>query len=336
MIFSTQRPASKQLLLDKVSELDIFLLFCSHFKAVGKPFKSPIEVNGRINTGSGAAVILHRDGSFKLHDFRAGETYDPFSFVMQMTGLRFHDTVKYLCDTFAITNSGIAPNQQRELVSKDTVFENPRNYKIDVKYENWTAESVQYWIDYGWLPYMLDKATIRPIERFWMSSGDDYRSSYTRPEIGPISFSYDFYEIDGIFRRKIYNPLTKQKNLKWKNNTNKNIIQALNTIDYHVSTLYIVSSMKDCGPYWTILNKPSAIAPNSESTLMSPEQIRVIRQISDNQIIWYDNDPTGIHNARKQANLYGFECKWNPIGRPKDQSDLVKKEGLKEFNKLIK
>jgi hypothetical protein len=336
MIFNTLRPASKQILLDKVSELDIFLLFCPNFKCIGRPFQSPIEVNGRPNTGSGAAVIFQRNGSLRLHDFRAGESYDPFSFVMLMTGLDFRDTVGYLCDTFAITNSGIAPAQKRELVSRNIISESPRNYSIEVKYENWTYRTLQYWKDYGWQPYMLDKAKIRPIERFWMSSGDDYRSSYTRPEIGPISFSYDFYEIDGIFRRKIYNPLTKQKNLKWKNNTNKNIIQALNTIDYHVDTLYIVSSMKDCGPYWTILNKPVAIAPNSESTLMSPEQIRVIRQISDKQIIWLDNDPTGIHNARKQANLYGFECKWNPIGRPKDQSDLVKKEGLREFNKLLK
>ena len=62
----------------------------------------------------------------------------------------------------------------------------------------------------------------------------------------------------------------------------------------------------------------------------------MIRQISDRQIIWYDNDTTGIFNARKQAELYGFECAWNPIESPKDQSDYWEERGGNEFNNLIK
>ena len=336
MIFNTSRPASKQLLLDNVSELDIFILFCPSFKSVGRRFKSPILVDGRPNTGSNAANILYRDGYFKLYDYRAGEAFDSFSFAMLMTGLDFSGIIKYLCDAFGITNNGgIEIKPKRSLISKDLVFENSKDYTIDVKYEPWSKKSLQYWIEFGWQPYMLDAAHIRPIERFWMSNDSDYRQAYDRPSIGPISFTYDFIEMDGIFRRKIYNPLTKHKSLKWKNNTNKSIIQGLNTIDYHVDTLYIVSSLKDTGCYWSIFNKPCAIAPNSESSLFSPNQIRMIRQISDRQVLWFDNDSTGIANAQKQANLYGFNYTWNPIGSPKDQSDLWKERGGREFNKLI-
>jgi hypothetical protein len=320
-----------------VSELDIFNLYCKDFKQIGRRFKSPILVGGRPNTGSEAANILYRDGVFKLYDYRAGRAFDSFSFAMLMTGLNFKDLIQHLCEVFGIisNNSGITPQISRSLLSKDILFENTKDYEIDVKYEPWTNESLGYWTMHGWQPYMLDACEIRPIERFWMSNDSEYRQQYSRPLIGPISFAYDFGKLDGIFRRKIYNPLAERKNLKWKNNTSKLIIQALRTIDYHCPTLYIVSSMKDCGPIWSINGKPSAIAPNSESSLFSPNQIRMIRQMSDKQIIWYDNDATGIANAIKQANLYGFEYMWNPIGSPKDQSDYVKQRGLNEFRKLI-
>lgn len=336
MIFNTSRPASKQLLLDNVSELDIFILFCPNFKSVGRRFKSPILVDGRPNTGSDAANILYRDGYFKLYDYRAGEAFDSFSFAMLMTGLDFSGIIKYLCDIFGITNNGgVELKPKRSLVNKNLVFENSKDFTIDIKYEPWSKESLQYWIEFGWQPYMLDKACIRPIERFWMSNDSDYRQVYDKPSIGPISFTYDFVEIDGVFRRKIYNPLTKYKSLKWKNNTNKSIIQGLNTIDYHVDTLYIVSSLKDCGPYWSVNSHPCAIAPSGESSLFTVEQIRMMRQISDRQIIWYDGDQTGISNTLKQANLYGFEYVLQPRQYPKDQSDTWKQCGGNEFNNLI-
>lgn len=337
MIFNTLSPASKQLLLDNVSELDIFILLCPHFKTVGRHFRSPIILDGKPNTGIPAANIYQcDDGHFLLTDYRVGETFGVFNFAKLVTGLDLDNLIIYLCDAFGITNNGTTQTKQKRLlVKRDLVFNNSVDYIIDVKYEPWSVESLKYWIEFGWQPYMLDKAYIRPIERFWMDNNDDYRQLYERPLIGPISFTYDFGEQDGIFKRKIYNPLTKQKTIKWKNNTNKSIIQGLNTIDYHVDVLYIVSSLKDCGPFWSIFNKPCAIAPNSESSLFSPNQIRMIRQISDRQIIWMDNDITGRYNAQKQANLYGFDCTWNPIGSPKDQSDYWKERGSREFNKLI-
>lgn len=336
MIFSTQRSASKESLMSSVSELDIFLLFCKHFEAIGRRFKSPIVVSNKPDDGIGAAYILHKNGILKFYDHRIGKAYGALDLAMLMTGLNFRNVIAYLCDEFGVLNAKSVPiAQSKVLVNRDVFYENHKDFNIDVRYENWSKQSLQFWVDHGWLPYMLDKALIRPIERFWMSNSSEYRIEYNRPLIGPISFTYDFVEINGIFRRKIYNPYAEKRSLKWKNNTNKSIIQALNTIDYHAETLYITSSLKDCGPYWTILNKPCAIAPNSESTLMSVSQIRAIKQMSDKQILWFDNDDVGRMNAMRQSKLYGFECKWNPIGSPKDQSDYVNQRGLKEFRKLI-
>jgi hypothetical protein len=334
MVFTTQTPVSKQLLLEKVSELDIFRLFCKDFKYVNRKFKSPILVGGKPNLGQEAAVLLWNNKRIILHDFRLGRSFTAINFAMLMTGLNFIDTIQWLAKKFNVVKGDTEKISQAPIETE--ILERVAiPARIDVKYETWTEASLNYWLNYGWLPYMLDEACIYPIEKFWVSYEGDKRKEYSRPKIGPFSFTYDFFKVDAVFRRKVYSPLTANKDLKWKNNTNKGIIQALNTIKGHIDTLYLVSSMKDCGPFWTVLGHPCAVAPNSESTILFPDQIKMLKQISNHQIIWYDNDTTGISNAQQQAKLYGFEAKWNPIGTPKDQSDYTKERGLKEFKKLI-
>jgi hypothetical protein len=336
MILTTRPPVSKELLLEKVSELDIFRLFCRDFSKIGKKFKSPILVEGRPNVGKEAAVILWKASkSLVFYDFRLGKSFNCINFAILMTGLSFADVIQYLSKRFGLMDGTWTKIRQAPIHNEETIERAALPCIITVKYESWKKESLDYWLQYGWKPFMLDLANIRPIEKFWLAYNSDKRIEYDRTKIGHISFTYDFFKVDNIFRRKIYCPLTDNKNLKWKNNTNKGIIQALNTIDEHIDTLYLTSSMKDCGPYWTLLGHPCAIAPNSESTLLYPDQVRMMKQMSDHQVIWYDNDATGRFNALKQANLYGFEARWNPMGSPKDQSDYVKERGLREFKKLI-
>jgi len=339
MIFKTFYPASKKLLLDSVSELDIFKHFCPNFNRVGEHFVSPILIDGRPNKGQKAARILFTGKRFILHDFRAGQSFGAIEFASIMTGFSIEDTIKYLCDLFGITEDTFF---DRKLIPKlickeelENATHSQQSINIDVKYTPWTRESILYWYQFGWLPYMLDIAHIYPISNFWIRMGSEYKSSYNSAYLGGLSFSYDFGEYDGVFRRKIYNPLTEIKELKWKNNSTKEIIQGLHTIDCHLDTFYLTSSLKDCGVFWRLKGYPCAGAPNSESTILSPAQVRHIRQISNRQMIYFDNDNVGIRSAKKQANMYGFEWQCNPMYGPKDQSDYVRERGLREFNKLI-
>jgi hypothetical protein len=339
MIFKTFYPASKKLLLDSVSELDIFKHFCPNFNRVGEHFVSPILIGGRPNKGQKAARILFTGKRFILHDFRAGQSFGAIEFASIMTGFSTEDTIKYLCDLFGITEDTFFDRKLIPRLINKEELENAtqprRSINIDVKYTPWTRESLLYWYQFGWLPYMLDLAHIYPISNFWIRMGNEYKSSYNSTYLRGLSFSYDFGEYSGIFRRKIYSPLTEIKELKWKNNSTKEIIQGLHTIDCHLDTFYLTSSLKDCGPFWRLKGYPCAGAPNSETSLLSPNQVRYIRQISDRHVIYYDNDWVGIQQAKKQANLYGFEIQYNPIGSPKDPSDYWLKRGGNELNKLI-
>lgn len=324
--------------MDSVSGLDILLLFCKDFKAINANFTSPIVVEGQ-PSGNRSANITYFAGKFSFYDFRLGKSFTPIDLTMFITGLNYKDAVQYLCEKFNLPVRKLYGEVSMvKIMSKDSLVgmtEARKPFTIDVTYRAWDAKSIRYWVRHGWLPHMLDKASIRPIERFWMSADDEHRSEYRGPSLGPLSFCYDFGEFDGIMRRKIYNPYALNPAFKWKNNANKHIVQALNTIDHHPKILYIVSSMKDCGPYWTLLGQPCAVAPNSESTGLTVDQVKYFRQISDRQIIWYDGDYVGRTNAERQAREYGFEWTHNPFNGPKDQSDYAYKRGLNEFRKLI-
>lgn len=339
MIFRTLYPASRKLLLESVSELDIFLIWCKSFKALNKNFRSPIIVAGANNSSEDSANIGRINGHYVFRDFRLGQSFGCIQFAQVMTGMGKEKVIQYLCESFGLRVKSIANPSiraevmpQEELLKMAAVEKKPAT--IDVKYAPWTLPRIAFWTDCGWLPNMLDKAQIRPIDRFWITYGNGVRLEYDESKLGLMSFTFDFCEVDGLFRRKVYSPFAFRE-FKWKNNAPRNILQGLNTIESHIPKLYLTSSLKDCGPFWTIKQHPCACAPGSESTTLSPSQVRMLRQLSDEQIIWFDNDRVGIESAKKYANMYGFQYKHNPIRSPKDPSDYWEERGGREFSKLI-
>ena len=263
MEFKALYPASRKLLLDNISELDIFKYFCKDFKRVGEHFVSPILIDGKPNTGQKAARIIYTGNRYILHDFRAGQSWSSIEFTALMTNLSIHDSIKYLCDLFGIVESNEFERKQKPTLISRKELEHHEKDKIfiDVKYCKWTAEALEFWNKFGWTPTMLDLARIRAISTFWIRTSSEYKSRYNSAYLGGLSFSFDFCEHDLVFRRKIYNPLTPIKELKWKNNSTKEIIQGLHTVDCHVDTFYLTSSLKDCGPFWRINGYPCAGAP---------------------------------------------------------------------------
>ena len=338
MIFKTSYPASRKLLLDNVSELDIFLLWCKDFKTLEQRFRSPIIINGRESSGDRNANIGLISGRYVFRDFRLGKSFGAFQFAEVMSGYSGQALMEYLCERFNINVREVffRGKIRNEIILNTENKPQKSIIEIDVSYKDWTVNELIYWRNHGWALEMINEAKIRSIDACVIRKNTlDNSFIIKSSELKSMMFSYDFGMYDGIFRRKIYSPQAESK-YKWKNNAGSNVIQGLNTIQSHVPVIYITSSMKDIGPFWITNGRPCAVAPNSESTLLTVDQVRTIRQMSDRQVIWYDNDPVGILNARRQSELYGFEMSHNPIGAPKDPSDYVFERGLREFNNLLK
>ena len=102
--------------------------------------------------------------------------------------------------------------------------------------------------------------------------------------------------------------------------------------------LFITSSLKDCGEFWLL--GYNAIAPNNEETLFPESYIEKLKLRWKRIILWFDNDftkkdNTGVRNAKKFSEKYGFEYYYTPDYSEKDPSDYVKTFGINNFKTLV-
>lgn len=138
--------------------------------------------------------------------------------------------------------------------------------------------------------------------------------------------NYKFYSKDSyIFkvgtRVKIYQPF---KEPKYFGNTNSNSIQGWHMLNFDKKDLLLVSSMKEVIVLFELGYQ--AIAPNSESTIISPKIINYLKFYWNIQIL-YDWDKAGLINAKKHSVMYNI-----PINNK--QFDNMKPKDISDFRKI--
>jgi len=334
-MFSTRLILNKQNLLDKVSTYQIFSTYARNFKQVGIAFKSEFR-----DEKSPSCMIEMIGGDLLYTDFGEG-SFRAIEFVMRKFGYTFRDAIRKINSDF---NVGLIDNGDSVITSSEGYIANRLFQKqdfvekstteIEVRYAPYRDEDLEYWGQFGWTEEMLQKASIRPIDFYWltMEHKDINRMPFAVPH--ELAYTYDYYRHSGIYRRKLYFPLRDGKH-KWISNVDNTVIQNWDLLPKNGGDLlFITSSKKDTGGFFRIYNQWNACAPNNEGTFI-PEKIFLtkIKPRWKRIIIWYDNDNTGIINSLKWAKKHQIEAVWNPLRCPyKDQSDLIKADGLREFN----
>jgi hypothetical protein len=74
----------------------------------------------------------------------------------------------------------------------------------------------------------------------------------------------------------------------------------------------------------------------SETTSILPEKIQKLKERYELLILYHNNDKAGIQSAITQSELYNCIYIHNPIGLPKDPSDLAKEKGLEHLAYIVK
>jgi hypothetical protein len=284
-------------------------------------------------------MIEHIGGDLLYTDFGEG-SYRAIEYVMRKFNLDFRDTVRKINLDFGlqlIDNSDREFRYVRTIISKINPtphFKEKSTTIIDVSYAPYKDYDLEYWQQYGWTEEMLQMASIRPIDYFWLTM--EHKGMIKMPYAVPheLAYTYDYYRHNGIYRRKLYFPERDGKH-KWISNVDNTVIQNWDLLPKGGGdTLYITSSKKDAGVFWRLNGHYcNAIAPNNETVfLQNIIFYGKIRPRWNRIILFLDNDNTGIQNALKWSKMYDIEAYWNPIRAPKDPSDLVAKDGLREFN----
>lgn len=333
MIITTRNLLTKSNLFDLISTYQIFKAYCKNFTQISKPFKSEFR-----DEKSPSCMIEYIGGDLLYTDFGEG-SYRAVEYVMRKYNLDFRDAIRKINLDFGLN---LIDTSEREFryVKTDIVkanqtptFKEKATTQIEVSYAPYRHYDLEYWDKYGWTEKMLQMASIRPIDYFWLTI--EHKNVIKVPFAVPheLAYTYDYYRHNGVYRRKLYFPERQGKD-KWISNVDNTVIQNWDLLPKGGGDLlFITSSKKDTGCYYRLYNKWIACAPNSEGSFL-PEEVfyRKIKPRWKRIILWLDNDETGVKNALKYSKMHDIECVWNPLKAPKDQSDWVAKDGLREFN----
>lgn len=233
----------------------------------------------------------------------------------------------------------IRPDQFR---SSDDI---KRGTIIDRKFRSFEQHDTEFWGMYGitqeWLQHPAVK--VNPISHFWI---DNYKGR-TLIKAEKYAYCFDYFEYNGRFLRKIYQPYAKKVSFKWLSNVvsgEGGVCQLWETLPKEGRDLLIVtSSLKDggciyCNTYNVFRRNEGiyTIAPNTENGYLPDQIIHKLDERFEHIVTWFDNDEAGINAGIRYFNKYGWKPVYNPSGYPKDPSDFRKQYGHEEFITLFK
>lgn len=312
---------SKEIVLSKISEYQIFKYFCPNFKDLGIKFLSDL----RPDRSPTVSIVLfnnrlyYKDFGFPEHSF------DCFSYVGFKYNIDFLRVLALIDSTFGfglssgstITKKFKLPEDKKELVEQ-------KHVKISVKTRQWEQKDAIFWSNFHITKRILCKFDVLPITHYWINE--------TRFTCNTLSYRYRFQE-----GYKIYSPYETE--YKWRSNVGMESIQGYKELPENGEIVFITSSLKDV-MCLDVLDYPS-IALQSEMLMPGKEIIQNLKKRFKKVIVFYDNDylkstNPGQEMARKICDEYQLENLFIPdTYKEKDISDLIKTYDLKTAKNVI-
>lgn len=308
------------LILERISEYDIFKYYCPNFKELGDKFCSDLREDN-----SPSVSIVAWKGRLLYKDFGHPEhTFNCFAYVMQKYNCKFYDALRIIDNDFRLNLA----SHKEEINFTMGYLGYRSNYKpsekkltiIKKKSRNWNSKDAEFW-----KKYLISKKTLRifgvsPISYYWINES---------------RFSCDLsYAFKLGTKYKIYSPYETET--KWVSNTTKNHIQGYKQLPETGDIVFITSSLKDVMCLYE-MGMP-AIALQSEMQMPEEKLINELKERFKKIAIFYDNDFTNEDNpgqtmARKICKEYGLRNIYLPEDyEVKDLSDYIAK--FKSFGGL--
>lgn len=294
-----------------------------------------------------ARLYYNRNGRLQYNDFVYHYSV-PYA-IMQLNGWSMRDFLIRVTKDFNLVPRGrdlegkfkknVVPNIPMSIddIKRGTIIER--------KFRSFAKHDKEFWGMYGitqeWLQHPAVK--VNPISHFWI----DNHNGRTLIKAEKYAYCFDYFEYNGRFLRKIYQPYVLKKSFKWLSNVvsgEGGVCQLWETLPKDGRDLLIVtSSLKDGGCIYCntfdIFSRNEgiyAIAPNNENGYLPDQIINKLNTRFKRIVTWFDNDESGINAGIKYFNKYGWEPVYNPLGYPKDPSDFRKQYGHSEFITLFK
>lgn len=312
---------SKENLLEKVSEYQIFKYFCRNFTELGVKFRSDLreDKSPTVDISLIGRKLLYKDFGYPDH------TFDCFDYVAYKYNLDFYGALIHIDSCFGLgLHTGVRVKGVVLPMGPRVPPQEKRRSKIQVRVRDWNRQDADYWKQFHISKKLLRIFDVQPITHYWINE--------LRFSCDSISYRYRF---DCGY--KIYRPL--ERDFKWSSNVGMECLQGYSQLPRNGRTVFITSSLKDI-MCLAVLGYPS-FALQSEMLVPREETISEIQERFEEVIVLYDNDFENSNNpgqtmAVKICKKYGLDNIVIPsYYRSKDISDLIKDHGLEEAKHVI-
>lgn len=321
-MYGTYFPLSKENILDRVSQYEIFKFYVPWFEP-GRSIKTPFANENRPSFWT----KVDYDGNIFFKDFGRGYTGDCFKLVMLLFGCDFHTALYKINEDIKLglgtpnskkINLNYADHQN--LIQREKVIpEETEVANISYRTRDWQIHDIHFWISHGCSQHVVNLLGVNPIDAFWIGS------KYYKAD----KYAYAWNTSNN--RVKIYQPYNKSVGpnnehgyLKWRSNTNNQALQGESILPSSGHILLFQSSLKDIACVKSLFNVPS-VAPNGEHGIIPKEKRDDFENRFERIGVLYDNDEAGIKSATQICEESNYELFILPTVdlKTKDPSDFV-------------
>jgi hypothetical protein len=310
-MFNNKPELTKELIFKHVSQEEIFFYY-------GLPVTSEKIVNPfRKDKQPGCSFYKTEKGVIIFKDFASQINWDCFGLVNHILGeVSFYKVLERICKDFNIDYR--LKKESSVIYIKPTDLHVPNletaRSTIEISPKQFNEVELSYWLQYGISKEILTYYDVTACNAVWLNNKIIYR--YRERD---ICFAYRFQS--GIY--KIYFPLRNR--YKWLSNVDNTLIQGYKQLKKEGDIVLYTKSMKDVMCLSSL--DFNAIAPQTEVQFLSIEQHQEIKQRFKQQVLFYDNDETGIKMSMKYSEAHDIPYILLPTDTEKDISDFYKRYG---------
>lgn len=263
--------------------------------------------------------VIFKDFASKEHSFNC------FDYVMQAFNLSFTEALRKIADDLQYKpNAKPVPRMTLGVDSLDKDILT-KSKEFIIKHRSFNKFDLKYWSQFNITEQILNLFNVQAVSKFDtkdLKTGEIY-NSYKDLHYDPC-YSYTFNH-KSVRYNKLYRPISKFKNVKWRTNCNAEVIQGYEQLQFKSNALFITSSLKDVMTLHSLGFE--AIAPQSENVDIDKSLIDDLLFAYRFIVIFYDYDSAGKKAAKSLK---------SKINNKKVRSIFTKHDKYKDISDYIK
>lgn len=325
MKFEFKPDINKEYLLDRASQ-ETYLEYYLGIPVKKGLFKSPL----RDDNSPTCSFYKNVNGDIIFKDFSGHFSGNFINIVMYKYNCSYYKALRIIANDFGYIKHPKLDKNPKPIIQSPRSFKETGGAKIQVEIQEFTAEDMEFWENYGITEEILNKFRVFSCSTVFLNDRVFTHSNSKHPIYGYYRGKND----NKLELWRIYFPKNRSREPRFLSNWKSVMLQGGKQLPKSGDVLVVTKSLKDVMCLYSL--GITAVAPNSENLFLTPSQYNKLKTRFKHIVILYDNDLAGMSNMNKFRKQFDIKCLWIPrTYKAKDISDFYAKYGKEETLKLI-